>query len=257
MRLLTELKKRRDEPQGYRAILRVCLPLVAGMASSTVMQFTDRLFLSRCSVDAIAAAMPASVASMTIVMTFMGVCGYTSVLIAQYVGSGAPRRVGSALWQGVWCSLAAALLLCLTWWPAEWLFAKANHGPEIQALEVTYFRVLTTGAGFALLGSTLAGFFSGRGQTRPVMAANITAMIINVPLDYLFIFGGLGIPAMGILGAGLATVIGWIVGVVIMASMIFRRKYDEQYHLRRGICLEWDMLTRLLRDGLPSRLVFL
>ncbi|MDL2290816.1 MATE family efflux transporter [Desulfovibrio sp. OttesenSCG-928-F20] len=249
-------RERLNEEQGYRAILRVCLPLVAGMASSTVMQFTDRLFLSRYSVDAIAASMPASIASMTIVMTLMGVCGYTSVLIAQYVGSGAPQRVGSALWQGIWFALGASILLCLTWEPAKAMFALAGHDPEIQDLEVTYFRVLTTGAGFSLLGATLAGFFSGRGETRPVMVANIAAMIINVPLDYLLIFGGLGIPSMGILGAGLATVIGWIVGVIIMVAVIFRPQNNRLYHLRQGIRFEWQMFRRLLRFGLPSGVNF-
>ena len=252
MSIIDILRRRRDEPQGYRDILRVGLPLVASMASSTVMQFTDRLFLSRYSMDAIAAAMPASIASMTIVMTLMGVCGYTSVLIAQYIGSQAPARVGSALWQGIWSALAGALLLALTWPLAGPLFAFAGHEAAIQPLEVTYFRVLTTGAGFALLSATLSGFFSGRGKTRPVMVANIFAAFINVPLDYLFIFGGLGIPSMGILGAGLATVIGWIVSVAILGTLIFTRNNDALYRVRSGICFEWDMFKRLLRYGLPS-----
>lgn len=256
MKFSAIVRKRRDEPQGYREILRVGLPLVAGMTSSTVMQFTDRLFLSRYSVDAIAASMPASIASMTIVMTLMGVCGYTSVLIAQYVGSKAPHRVGSALWQGIWSALVAGLLLCLTWWMAPPLFALAGHEPAIQSLEVIYFRVLTTGSVFSLLGATLAGFFSGRGKTRPVMIANIAACIINIPLDYLLIFGGFGVPSLGILGAGIATVVGWIVGVAIMAWAIFTPGNDALYRVRRGVCFEWDMFRRLLRFGLPSGLNF-
>lgn len=256
MFLLDAFRKRRDEPQGYATILRIGLPLVAGMASSTIMQFTDRLFLSRYSVDAIAAAMPASIASMTIVLTLLGVCGYTSVLIAQYVGSGAPRRVGSALWQGIWSALAASVLLSLCYFAAKPLFAMAGHAPHLQELEVIYFRILTMGAGFSLLGSAMAGFFSGRGQTRPVMVANIAACIINVPLDYLFIFGGFGIPPLGITGAGIATVIGWLVCAVIMGAVIFSRKNEAQYAVFSGFCFEWDMFRRLLRYGLPSGVNF-
>lgn len=256
MSFASNFRLRFQEEQGYKAILRVCLPLVAGMASSTVMQFTDRLFLSRYSVDAIAAAMPASIASMTLCLTLMGVCGYTSVLIAQYVGSGAPQRVGSALWQGIWFAIGAGVLLCLACIPADAFFAFVNHGPEIQSLEVTYFRVLTAGSGFSLLGATLSGFFSGRGQTRPVMIANVAAMIINVPLDYIFIFGWMGIPSMGIFGAGIATVLGWVIGVIIMTAVIFRPENNRLYHLRAGIRLEWDMFKRLLRYGLPSGVNF-
>ena len=256
MNPLESFRKRRDAPQGYTEILRVGFPLVASMASSTVMQFTDRLFLSHYSVDAIAAALPASIASLTLTLTLMGVCGYTSVLIAQYVGSGAPRRVGSALWQGIWISLIGAVLLCLTWWAAEPGFAFVGHDETVQKLEVTFFRVLTTGSGLALFSATLGGFFSGRGQTRPIMIANVAAMIINVPLDYLLIFGGFGIPPLGVLGAGLATVTGWLVSVILLARMIFTRAHDDAYAVLSGRRFEWGMFRRLLRYGLPSGLNF-
>ena len=248
--------KRRDEPQGYVAILRVCLPLVAGMASSTIMLFTNRLFLSHYSVDTIAAAMPAGIAAMTILFTLTGVCGYTSVLVAQYVGSDAPKRVGSALWQGIWSVVAGTVLLCLCYYLAKPLFALAGHDPHLQELEVTYFRILTMGSGFSLLASTLAGFFSGRGQTRPVMIANMAACCIKVPLDYILIFGCFGLPAMGIAGAGIATVTGWAVTAAILAAGIFQRKHEERYAVFSGFPFEWNMFRRLLRYGLPSGVNF-
>ena len=253
---LAWLRQRRDAPQGYAEILRVGLPLVAGMASSTVMQFTDRLFLSHYSVDAIAASLPASMASLTITLTLTGVSGYTSVLIAQYVGSGALCRVGSALWQGIWISLIGAVLLCLTWWAAEPGFAYAGHDKALQELEVIYFRTMTTGGGLALLSAALSGFFSGLIRTRPVMIANIAAAVINIPLDYLLIFGGFGIPPLGILGAGLATVVGWLTSVIILAFMIFTPAHDARYAVFSGRCFEWGMFRRLLRYGLPSGLNF-
>ncbi|MBW1712865.1 MAG: MATE family efflux transporter, partial [Deltaproteobacteria bacterium] len=69
------------------------------MGSTTVMHFTDRVFLGNYSVDAIAAAMPAGAASFLFVSFFMGVATYVNVFIAQYVGSGAQERVGASLWQ--------------------------------------------------------------------------------------------------------------------------------------------------------------
>jgi len=252
MSFIAALRKRADEPQGYKYILRVGLPLIAGMASTTVIHFTDRLFLSRYSVDAVAAALPASLASLTLSLTLMGVCGYTSVLIAQYVGSGARQRIGSALWQGIWFALVSGVLLALTWWPAKWFFSLTGYTETVQQLGVTYFRVLNLGSVFFLVGAAMSGFFSGRGQTRPVMIANAAAAVINVPLDYLLIFGGFGIPSLGILGAGIATVIGWSVSALILARLIFTHENDETYHVRGGFRFEWDMFRRLMRFGLPS-----
>ena len=249
---IDSFRRRWKEPQGYRTVLRVGLPLVAGMASSTVMQFTDRLFLSHYSVEAIAAALPASLVSLTCLLTLMGVCGYATVLVAQYVGSHANTRVGPALWQGIWCSFLGGALLALLYFPAESFFTWAGHAPEIVEQEIIYFQILTLGSVLPLLGSALGAFHSGLGKTRPIMIANIAAMIINIPLDYLMIFGGLGIPEMGIFGAGLATILGSLVTVLILGYMVFTRENDAKYAVLQGWRLEADLLRRLMRFGLPS-----
>lgn len=256
MSVVRALKERWDAPQGYAEILRVGMPLVASMASSTVMQFTDRLFLSKYSVDAIAAALPAALASLTIMLTLLGVCGYSTVLIAQYVGAKAYHRVGSAMWQGIWCAVFGALVMASTWWLAEPLFAYVGHEDSIGILEIKYFRALSLGAGFCLLGAAVGAFYSGRGQTRLVMIANVLGAILNVPLDYLFIFGGLGIPSMGITGAGIATGIGWLFSFVFLAAFVFSAEHECCFKVRSSWRLESGMFRRLLRFGLPSGVNF-
>ena len=252
MSFIASFKKRYYGPQGYAEIMRVGLPLVASMASSTVMQFTDRLFLAHYSVDAIAAALPAALVSLTLMLFLMGTCGYATVLIAQYVGSSAPHRVGCALWQGIWSAVAGALISAAMWWVAGPLFALGGHDPAIQVLEVDYFRILTVGSGFALLNSAVGAFYSGRGQNRIVMLANVVAAVVNVPLDYLLIFGGFGLPAMGVVGAGLATSFGWFLCTVILAAFVFTKKHEQEYAVLSSWRLEWPMFRRLLRYGLPS-----
>ena len=84
----------------YQALFSVSLPLVLSMAATTVMEFTDRVFLANYDLDAIAAAMPAGVATFLILTFFNGVAGYLNVFIAQYTGAGAPARIGPCIWQG-------------------------------------------------------------------------------------------------------------------------------------------------------------
>ncbi len=79
------------------------------MGSITLMHFTDRMFLANYSLDAIAAALPAGIASFTSIAFFMGVANYTNAFVAQYTGARALNRVGAALWQGIYFSLLAAL----------------------------------------------------------------------------------------------------------------------------------------------------
>ena len=251
---LNKLRQRFYAPNGYAEILRVGLPLVASMGSATVMQFTDRLFLSKYSVNAIAAALPAALASLTIMLTFLGLCSYSTVLIAQYVGAKAAHRVGIALWQGIWCAILCSILMGMTWWFAEPLFNFVGHAPEIRELEVAYFQSLAIGAGFCLLGASVGAFYSGRGRNRLVMLSSLLGAVVNIPLDYLLIFGGLGFPRLGIVGAGVATGVGWFVSFVFLAYFVFKIENEKVFKVRSAWQFDPEMFRRLLRFGLPSGL---
>lgn len=246
------LQKRWAAPDGYRDVLAVGLPLVVSMASSTVMQFTDRIFLSHYSVDAIAAALPASMVNLLFLLFFMGVAGYANVFIAQYCGSFAQQRVGAALWQAVYFSLMGGGVLALLWFAAPFLFSFGGHPVAVVELEVLYFRVLTAGSVFALLSNAVGCFYSGRGITRPVMVANVIAMIVNIPLDYALIYGVWGFPEMGIAGAGLATVSGWALTFILLSAVAFTRKNDELFGVLRNWRFDSELFKRMMRFGLPS-----
>lgn len=251
-RLLHTARTRWNRPGGYGEALAIGLPLVASMASSTVMQFTDRLFLSHYSVQAISAALPATLTSLLFMLTFMGISGYAGVFIAQYVGAGRPHRVGAALWQSLWCSLVFGLVLGGISFFADALFDLAGHALELRELEVCYFTILSWGGGLVLLGNSLGCFFSGRGQTRPVMVANVVGAVINVPLDYALINGHWGLPEMGIAGAGIATVIGGGITFVLLACLTFRREHERCYRVLSAWRIEWALMVRMLRYGVPS-----
>ena len=223
------IAKRWNEPSGYKVVCQVGLPLVASMASSTVMQFTDRLFLSHYSLDAIAAAVPAGMPFLVILLSLMGVAEYAGVFIAQFVGAQMPEKVGRVLWQSLVISFAGALIFIAVSFFSKGLFDLAGHEAHLQVMEAEYFRIMCLGGGFALITASLSCFFSGRGQTRPVMVANIVAALVNIPMDYVLIFGKFGFPEMGIAGAAVSTVLGWITGCFIMILLVFRPKHETRY----------------------------
>lgn len=252
MFLFSQIRREWNVPNGYKEILRIGLPLVAGMLSTTLMQFFDRLFLSHYSVDAIAAAAPAAYAYMTVLFFLMGIVSYTSVIVAQYTGSQAPHRVGPAVWQGIWCAVIGGAALANLVWVAEPLFAFAGHEKQVQELEVLYFSILSCAGVMPLLNSALSCFFTGRGETRPVLVANVVATTMKIPLDLMLIFGFGPIPSLGIAGAGIATIIATSASVIMLAWLAFKRAHEERYFIRSKWRLQWDMFKRLLRFGIPS-----
>ncbi len=136
--------KNKIKQSRYWGVVTVSLPLVMSIAETTVMEFTDRVFLSNYSLDAIAAAMPSGYTAFLAMTFFMGIAGYLNVIIAQYTGACAEHRIGASLWQGIYFSIFSGLILCGIAFTGEMLFqyrqpsspagqrAQRPHNPRVR-----------------------------------------------------------------------------------------------------------------------------
>ncbi len=245
------------EKSRYREVSRICIPLVTGMAATTVMEFTDRIFLSHYSVDAISAVVPAGVTAFLALVFLGGIASYISVFIAQYSGAGRLDKIGATLWQGIFFTMfSGIILLLIAAFVSKPLFALVAHGAEIQLLEEQYFSILCQGGILHVAIQTLSGFFTGRGMTRPVMLANILGMVVNIPLNYCLIFGVWIFPELGIVGAAIATVVSWAVIVLCLAPPIFSKRFRKDFRLMETCRIDWTIMKRILKYGVPGALQF-
>jgi MATE family multidrug resistance protein len=245
-----------NQTNSYRDVMRVSLPLVISMSTTVVMTFTDRVFLANYSINAIAAALPAGISAYVFISFFADTAGYTNVVIAQYTGAGAIKRVGAALWQAIYFSVIAWLFMAALSFGAGPLFRLIGHPAEVRQLEVIYFRILCLGSGIHITGMGLSSFFTGRGMTRPVMIIHIIAMFINVPLDYALINGIWIFPQLGVAGAALATLFAWTTATLMLVLLIFTRENDRIYGVIKNFRFDADLFGRLIRFGVPSSLQF-
>ncbi len=248
--------KRWNTKNGYKESLIIGMPLVISMLSATVMTFTDRIFLGNYSMEALGASLPASIAAFLFLSFFIGVVEYVSVFVSQYTGAGQHEKVGAALWQGLFFCIPASLLLASLWFVAEPLFTLGGHSPEVQKLEIAYFRILTVASCFNLVGICLSCFYSGRGLTKPVMLVNLIAAIINIPLDYCLINGIGPFPELGIVGAGLATAFGFLFPAVCFAFMVFTKENERCYRVRSACRYLPELFSRFMKFGLPGGVQF-
>lgn len=248
---------RADEPGGLRELLRVAVPLALSTGTYSVMLVTDRLCLTWYSKDALAASMPAGLLNWTLVSFALGVVMYVTAFVAQYYGAGRRGRVGASVWQGIYFSIAASVLLAPSALLAGPVFDWVGHPPAVRALEVDYFRILILGACPALVGATLSCFYNGRGKTLPVVWVNVAAMIVNCVLDFVLVFGWGPVPPLGVSGAALATVAGSCAGVAAYLLLLALDVDARGYGLRSEGRLDVELLRRLVRFGAPNGLMML
>jgi len=241
---------------GYAQLLHVAFPLILSTGSWSLQHFVDRMFLAWYSPESIAASTPAGILNYTFMSLFLGTAGYVSTFVAQYYGAGRHDRTGPVVWQGVYIALAGAAVMALFVPAADPMFRLVGHQPEIQRQEKIFFSILCLGAFPAIAGSALAGFFSGRGETWPVMWVNLFATLVNMVLDYLLIFGRGGLPELGIAGAAISTNVSAFAALIAYVVLIVRADRDGRCRVLRGWRFDPMLFSRLIRFGLPSGLQF-
>ena len=245
-----------EGPGGGSEVLRLAYPLILAHMSFTVQTFVDRLFLTWYSAEAVAGAVTGLFTTLAVVALFSGTGEYLTTFIAQYLGAGRPERIGPALWQGVYFSMVAGVIIASLAPLTGPVFAAAGHGAGVQQSEAVFATILMHGAFPAVLMATLATFFAGRGQTRVVLLVNVLATAVNVVLDALWIFGRGGFPRAGVAGAAWSTVISQTVGALIFAVLILRPENRRLYGTLSGWRFDRALFGRLLRFGLPSGLQY-
>ena len=242
---------------GLGEVFWLSLPLIVSTLSWTVMHFFDRVFLIWYSADAVAAALPAGVLSFAVVCFPLGVAAYINTFVSQYYGAGQHGRIGVVVWQGVWIGLAISPLVLLTNYAAPTLFAASDHSPEIAALETTYYQAMSWAAGAMVISAALSSFFTGRGGTRTVMIVDSLASLVDLVLDYCWIFGYWGFPEGGIAGAAWSTVVGQWIKVVVYLVLFLLPRFRGEYQTLAGCRFDADLFRRLLRFGSPNGVQFL
>lgn len=241
-----------------REVIAMAWPIMLGAMSFAIMDFTDRVFVSRYgdangAGDSYLAAIGSSgVWSYTLGIFFFGVTGCVGTFVAQSYGRGELDKCARFAWQGVYVSFAAGAIGLLMLPMSGWLFHRMGHAPDVTALEITYFQIRLFGYTFLAWQAGMSGFFTSISRPKVPMIAAMIANFANIGLDYALIFGKFGLPELGIQGAAIATVVAQAGQALILHTVFLSKRVDREYQSRSTWRLDWVKTRDLFRIGWPS-----
>lgn len=237
-----------------RQTLAMALPIVLSQGCETAMVFTSRMFLSRLDPELMNAAMGGGLMAFMMISFVIGLIGYSTALVAQYLGAG---RKGN-------CSLVVtqALLFCVCVYPlvlaARPLVYAVFEGMHLEPAQLApqklYFDIIVWGALLPLFRGCLASFFSGIGKTSIVLIASGVALAVNAGTNYVLIFGHCGMPALGIRGAALGALIGSASGLAVLLAAYLRHKTRIEFSIGQSFRFDRETARKLIRYGSPTGL---
>ena len=233
-----------------RRTLGLAGPLALSALASAFAALVERVFLSRYSDVAVAAALPGDVLAGTFAALVVATVSYSSTFVARFHGAGRGERAVAAFAQGLWLVAATVPLFALAVPLGRLYLDHAGHAPELAAAEKAFFEIVVPSGALTALGAVEAGLFLGRGRARLVAAVTAASCLLEIALVRLLVFGAGPLAPMGVVGAGWARVVSAAFVALALMPPIWR---DGLVRVNRAAFgFDPGLMRRLIAQGLPE-----
>ncbi len=229
-------------------------PIVLTNVGGIVIQTTDVVMIGWLGPNELAASALASSVRFVLFLFSIGVITAISPMMAQVRGvkSYAVRDVRRTVRQGFWVAIAVGLPSCFLLWRIDLILAALRQSPDLIALGQPYAQAAMFGFLPALGFMVLRNFIAALERPRAAMVISIVGILTNALADYALIFGAFGLPAFGLVGAGIATSLTeFFLFFSLLIVVLLNRRFRRYSLFGRFWRPDWERFFEIWRIGLP------
>jgi MATE family multidrug resistance protein len=233
-----------------REMARIAAPIVVVNLGIMLQGTIDTVMLGRVSSEALAAGAVGSLYFFSVVIFGIGLLMSLDPVISQALGADDHEGMARGVQRGVILAVASALVVAAALWPAERVLTLLGQPPEIIPDAAAYVRWSIAGLIPFQLFNAFRQTLQAMHRVMPMAIAVVIANALNVVLNWVLIYGNLGAPAMGVVGAAHAT---WITRWVMVALIVWFAWRDLGPALRpwRREAFAFQPLARMVAIGAP------
>ncbi|WP_339185209.1 MATE family efflux transporter [Oceanobacillus sp. FSL W7-1293] len=202
--------------QKIKLFIIIMLPILVTQVSMNLMNFFDTVMSGQASAVDLAGVAIGSSLWIPILTAVNGIVLAITPIVSQLIGAKEKQDIPQVIQQGIYLSVGLSFIILITgFFVLEPVLQLMSLEPDVHHVAKYYLIFLAAGIMPLFIFHTVRSFMDGLGQTRASMIIILISLPINAFLNYIFIFGKLGIPAFGGIGAGIATSITyWIVSII-------------------------------------------
>jgi len=233
--------------------LTLSLPMIVGQIGQLAMSVADNVMVGRVGADSLAAAAIGNGLFTLVMVTGIGISMAITPLAAMAMGAGRDRDCGVILRQGLILNMGTGIILCLATFFGAQAIRILNQPPAIVEPAIIYMEVLGLSMLPLMLFQSYRQFAEGISFLKPAMVITLAANLVNIFVNWVFIFGNLGAPALGLTGAGIATfssrmfMAACLMAVVMTAPSL--KRFDPSLNYKK---IDIPLMKRLLGIGIPG-----
>ncbi|WP_202080661.1 MATE family efflux transporter [Caldalkalibacillus salinus] len=241
-------------PQAIRKrILHLAGPSLTEMVLINFVQMINMIMVGRVGAEAVAAVGLTNQPVFFALAAFMALNVGTTAIVARAMGSGQYDQANQAAQQTLTLNIILSLVIAfIGFYYAEDILIFMGAEPEVLLDGVGYAKIIFLSLGFITLSMGLTAVLRGAGDTVTPMRINVTSNILLILIGFPLIYGHVGFPELGVIGAAIATSIARFVAAVWVLYVLFSGKFVIKLSLQRLFSFDRAMIRRIVRIGLPA-----
>lgn len=239
--------------EKIQLLLKILWPIMVTQVSLYAMNLVDTMMSGRVGTDDLAGVAIGSSLWMPVFTGINGILLAVTTIVAQLVGSGRRDKISESVTQAMYLSMVLAVAVVISGiFLLEPLLSVMNLADPVTHISYHYLIGLSFGIAPLFLASVLRNFFDGQGYTRITMVIFVLAVPFNILLNYGFIFGNFGLPALGGIGAGYATALTYWIILFFSIWMTFKLEVIRHYQIFvKWMKPSWKTWKEQLSIGIP------
>jgi len=242
-----------------RHLLALAIPVIIAQVSQTSMGVVDTIMAGSYSATDMAAVAVGTSIWLPAILFGHGLLMALTPVVANLNGSGRRDRIAHQTQQAFLLAAAISILTMVVLYQGKYVINLMHDGaPELADKAVKYLHALLWGVPGYLFYQVLRSQCEGLSKTQPGMVIGFIGLLINIPINYVFIHGKLGMPELGGVGCGVATAsVYWM--MMLMMAAYSRHAYwlKDIRQFKTQLKPDWAVLKRLSGMGLPIALALL
>lgn len=240
-----------------RRIGKLALPIMGGMVSQNVLNLVDTWMVGKKGAAALAAVSAGGMVNFAFAATVMGLSAGVQAMAARRLGQGHTEETAEPLNGALVLALLVGLPLTALYIPLiPWIFAHLHPDPAVVALGVPYLTARTLSLTAAGINFSFRGYWNGTGRPHLYMLTLLVIHASNILLNWALIFGKLGFPEYGAVGAGIASAISTVLGSAVYLVLGFRHARHNGFLARRPRRLTLQSIAGLAAPTCLQQLLF-
>lgn len=234
------------------SLLKLAGPLLIGQLAVIAFGVLDTAMTARYSADDLAALAMASAIFISIYVGLTGVISALAPIAGQLFGAKRYKEIGEEVRQATWLALGLTILGCLILLNADYLLQISQVTADIESKARLYLSILAIGLPASMAMRVLMALHNAVSRPTVITVVQLIGLALKLPLNLLFIYGGLGIEGMGGPGCAVATVvINWFWLLMTLGFVLFDRFYKPFQIFVRFSWPDWHRIWVLLKLGTP------